>query len=238
MADSTAAAVHFPRIVLGEVPVMAGKGDEIAAGAGGRGHLRASHADREQVIGMLKAAFVQGRLAKDELDMRVGQALASRTYADLAALTADLPAGLARTQPVRKPARAKARPTAIVKARPTAIVAVILCPAGIYASAGVVHAVLIGNERLLIALMPVFISFVVWMVAGIVNWRDKRSGGQSPRRPASGAGGQGSRRLPSADLGGQRPPADPGHQQTAQAAPIRGLRHLLLPGWRPQATTG
>ena len=26
---------------------MAGPGDEIAAGAGGRGHLRASHADRE-----------------------------------------------------------------------------------------------------------------------------------------------------------------------------------------------
>ena len=112
MADSRAAAVRFPRIVFGEVPVMAGPGDEIAAGAGGRGHLRASHADREQVIGMLKAAFVQGRLTKDELDMRVGQTLASRTYADLAALTADLPAGLARTQPVRKPARARARPTA------------------------------------------------------------------------------------------------------------------------------
>jgi hypothetical protein len=51
----------------GEVPVMAGPGDEIAAGAGGRGHQRASHADREQVIGTLKAAFVQGMLAKDEL---------------------------------------------------------------------------------------------------------------------------------------------------------------------------
>jgi len=52
--------------------------------AAGRGHLRASYADREQVIGILKAALVQGRLAKDELDLRVGQALASRTYADLA----------------------------------------------------------------------------------------------------------------------------------------------------------
>jgi len=230
MAGSTAAAVGFPGIVLGEVPVMAGPGGEIAAGAGGRGHLRASHADREQVIGMLKAAFVQGRLAKDELEVRVGQALASRTYADLAALTADLPAGLAGTQPVRKPARGKARLTASV--------AVILCPAGIYASAGVVHAVLIGNERLLIALMPVFISFVVWMVAVVVSWRANRSGGQSPRRPAPGAGGQGSRRLPSAGLGGRRRPAGPGHQQTAQAAPIRGPRHPLLRRWRPPATTG
>ena len=73
---------------------MAGPGDEIAAGTGGRGHLRASHADREQVVGTLKAAFVQGRLVKDEFDLRVGQALAPRTYAELAALTADLPAGL------------------------------------------------------------------------------------------------------------------------------------------------
>ena len=51
---------------------MAGPGYEIAAGAGGRGHLRASHADREQAIGTLKAAFVQGMLAKDEFDLRVG----------------------------------------------------------------------------------------------------------------------------------------------------------------------
>jgi Domain of unknown function (DUF1707) len=70
---------------------MTGPGDEIAAGAGGHGRLRAAHADREQVIGTLKAAFVQGMLAKDEFDARVGQALASRTYADLAALTADIP---------------------------------------------------------------------------------------------------------------------------------------------------
>jgi len=46
------------------------------------------------VIGTLQAAFVQGRLVKDEFDLRVGQALAPQTYAELAALTADLPAGL------------------------------------------------------------------------------------------------------------------------------------------------
>jgi hypothetical protein len=73
-----------------------------------RGHLRACHADREQVIGVLKAAFVQGRLGKDELSARVGQALAARTYADLAALTADLPAGLAAERPPYQPARARA----------------------------------------------------------------------------------------------------------------------------------
>ena len=62
---------------------MAGPEDEIAAGAGSRGYLRASHADREQVIETLKAAFVQGRLTKGEFDLRVGQAFAARTYAEL-----------------------------------------------------------------------------------------------------------------------------------------------------------
>ena len=71
--------------------------------AKGRGHMRASHADREHVIDTLKAAFVQGRLTKDELDQRVGQAFASKTYAELAALSADLPAGPtpSRSRPVR-----------------------------------------------------------------------------------------------------------------------------------------
>ena len=68
---------------------MAGLQDEMAAG-GDRGRLRASRADREHVIGTLKAAYVQGRLTKDELDLRVGQAFAARTYAELAALTVDL----------------------------------------------------------------------------------------------------------------------------------------------------
>ena len=41
--------------------------------------VRASHADREQVIDALKAAFVQGRLTEDEFDARAGQAFASQT---------------------------------------------------------------------------------------------------------------------------------------------------------------
>jgi hypothetical protein len=81
--------------------MVVGPGDERAVGPGGRSYsyLRASHADREQVIDVLKAAFVQGRLAKDELDLRLGRVLASRTYADLSALTADLPVRLTRAGP-------------------------------------------------------------------------------------------------------------------------------------------
>jgi hypothetical protein len=80
------------------------QGNDLAAGAGGQGRLRASHADREQVIDVLKTAFVQGRLDRDEFGLRVGRALASRTYADLAALTADIPAPLVRARPP-EPAR-------------------------------------------------------------------------------------------------------------------------------------
>jgi Domain of unknown function (DUF1707) len=101
---------------------MVGPGGEIAAGAGGHSHLRASHADRERVIDMLKAAFVQGRLAQDEFDLRVGQVLASRTYADLDALTADIPAGLA-TSPPPAPAQHRALVGASVTARERAIIA-------------------------------------------------------------------------------------------------------------------
>jgi hypothetical protein len=74
-------------------------GNDKAARPPGRGRLRASHADREQVIGALKAAFVHGVLDKDEFDLRLSQTLASRTYADLAAVTADLPAGLSLARP-------------------------------------------------------------------------------------------------------------------------------------------
>ena len=56
------------------------------------GRFRASRADRERVIEIIKVAFVQGRLTKDELEARAVRALAARTYADLAVVTADIPA--------------------------------------------------------------------------------------------------------------------------------------------------
>jgi uncharacterized protein DUF1707 len=84
--------------------------DQMAVAAAGRSRLRASDADREHVIDMLKAAFVNGRVTKDEFDARVGQAFASRTYAELAAVTADIPAGQIADQPPSNTARAQARP--------------------------------------------------------------------------------------------------------------------------------
>ena len=53
----------------------------------------AGSADRERTVGVLRAAFTEGRLTQDELDDRVARAHAGRTYGDLWALIADLPAG-------------------------------------------------------------------------------------------------------------------------------------------------
>ncbi len=69
--------------------------------------LRVSHADREQVVQALRDAFVAGRLDKGELDVRAGRALTARTRAELAALTADIPADLAAGGLVQSPAPAR-----------------------------------------------------------------------------------------------------------------------------------
>jgi hypothetical protein len=53
----------------------------------------AASADRERAVGVLRAGFTEGRLTQDELDERVAQAYAARTYGQLWALTADLPFG-------------------------------------------------------------------------------------------------------------------------------------------------
>jgi hypothetical protein len=55
--------------------------------------MRAASADRERAVDVLKAGFAEGRLTQDEYDERMGRAYAARTYGELSALIADLPAG-------------------------------------------------------------------------------------------------------------------------------------------------
>jgi Domain of unknown function (DUF1707) len=106
-------------------------GDQGAADAGGRGYLRASHTDREQVIDVLKAAFVQGGLTKDELGARVDRVYASRTYAELAEVIADIPTALTGARSSRAPWRATKRAWWFEYAVfLPGIVAVILLPGG------------------------------------------------------------------------------------------------------------
>ena len=86
---------------------MAAPGDEVAAAESrSRGGLRASDADREQVIAALKAAFVQGRLTEEELGARADQVYASQTYAELAGVIADIPTALTGARSPRAPWRA------------------------------------------------------------------------------------------------------------------------------------
>ncbi len=54
--------------------------------------MRAADADRERVADVLREAVAQGRISFDELDERLDQAYAAKTYADLEVITRDLPA--------------------------------------------------------------------------------------------------------------------------------------------------
>ncbi|HWG00929.1 MAG TPA: DUF1707 and DUF4190 domain-containing protein [Trebonia sp.] len=55
--------------------------------------MRASTVDRDRAIDVLKAAYGEGRLTKDEFDIRCAQVMAARHYGDLATILADLPGG-------------------------------------------------------------------------------------------------------------------------------------------------
>jgi hypothetical protein len=138
---------------------MAGPGAERATMAVGRGHLRASHADRDQMIDALKSAFVQGRLTKEEFDARVAQALVSRTYAELATVTIGIPAAPARTLPPRTPPRRRIGNAARWGTSGLVTPAIL--------AAGFVFASLRGASGFgAAAFLVAFVYFVFWLSAG------------------------------------------------------------------------
>jgi hypothetical protein len=196
--------------------------------AAGHGDLRASHADRERVIGTLKAAFVHGMLTKDELDLRVGQTLASRTYADLAALTADIPTRLGA------PPSGPARESATTKKK-----AVVALACATPAIPGLLFALPPIPEGSPVALLVIALICVWGMTVPtgwfllLLAWLNKRAVRPSaPGMPPS-AGGQAPQHPRSAAPGGQLPPAHHGHRHTAEAAPIRRPGAVLPAWWKP-----
>lgn len=58
---------------------------------GSQSRMRASNADREQVVERLRVALNEGRLNLGEFDERTAAAYAAQTYADLKPLLTDLP---------------------------------------------------------------------------------------------------------------------------------------------------
>jgi hypothetical protein len=157
--------------------------------------MRAAQADREQAITVLKAAYAQGRLTKDELEARAGQAFASRTYAELAALTADIPAD----SPTASPATigsAAAWPPPSTPARTMAKAAGRSGICLLVAVALVEGAFLADNFLLIVAAFFALIAASGFFGYGILDaWQERRSRGQLP--PGPGPGHQGSEgRLP------------------------------------------
>lgn len=59
----------------------------------GQAGMRAAAADRERTIDVLKAAYGEGRLSRDEFETRTARTMSARYYGELAAIVADLPAG-------------------------------------------------------------------------------------------------------------------------------------------------
>ena len=145
--------------------------DQVAVAAAGRGRLRASHADREHVVDMLKAAFVQGRVTKDEFDARVGQAFASRTYAELATVTADIPARQIADQPPSNPSRAQGRPTMshAAKARRCVVIALVMMMVVTFAA---------GRPALLLFAPLCLTALMVAAAQALASQHEKRSRGQ------------------------------------------------------------
>lgn len=152
--------------------------------AANRGHLRVAHTDRERVIDLLKAAFVQGRLTKDELDERAGHALTARTYAQLAALTDDIPAGAPAACPARLPAPQRHQPKRTHPVRNTAVGSVSCLTAGFvsfwYGASLDDHSTLAFLRVTLVALI-VAIVILVYGIGTAVTAR--RSGGRLPPGP-------------------------------------------------------
>jgi hypothetical protein len=166
--------------------------DDLPSVAGDRGRLRAAHADREHVIGLLTTAFVRGMLDKNEFDQRIGQALAARTYAELGAVTVDLPSGLPATGPLPVPRPATPPEEGwLTMTRAVIVSACLLVPTALATGIG---APLVGryhNQGLIF--FPLFALFLATVVStGIVaeaRYR-QRSRPRRPPGPAAGAGSQ------------------------------------------------
>ena len=101
-----------------------GHGQELAGGP--YGSVRASDADRERAVDVLKAAFAEGRLTGEEHVARVQRAYTAHTYAELAALSADLPVGPLGTLASQGPAALTANlPAARQRTNPLAVASLV-----------------------------------------------------------------------------------------------------------------
>ena len=108
------------------------------------GNARASDADRERGVDVIKAAFAEGRLTREEHSTRVDRAYGARTYSELAALSADLPTGpLGTLPPPRNGTTAACLPVPSPRSNPLAI-ASLVC--GLIPGIPQIAAIILGIE--------------------------------------------------------------------------------------------
>jgi hypothetical protein len=171
------------------------------------------------VIDTLKAAYVDGLVTKDEFDARISQTFASRTHAELALVTADLPAGLAPS-----PAPAPGNAPSDVNVRPgeraitaTAVFAglalLISVSAGPFASPAAFLLLLGGAGSALVSLF-----LLRNRIRG--SRRGKRSGGQLPPQRGTDTGlGVPDRAIPATPA--EKPPHASEPRQRSRASKVR-----------------
>ena len=177
---------------------MVGPGDETGASAGGESRLPSTRAGRDQVIAALKTAFVQGRLTKDEFELRLGQALA--IYAQLDALTADIPAAAPAVTPPTEAARQAANKKMVQQGTVGVAGLTFLLDAVLVIPRNPVLGVVAG------ILLTVFVTVLTAGFLTLLSWAiDRRSGAQGAR-PAQGAPGTGGEATREPEIGGEDPP--------------------------------
>lgn len=149
------------------------------------GWLRASDADRERVVDLLKAAYAEGLLTRDELAERVGRALTARTHADLAISTLGIPSGGAAayegpaTPGAPRPVRHR-RPGALAKAGACALAALaMMLIDGALTGTG---AGPMANGFYVLFIMAFVVAFVVWLCTLSAD-REGPATRQLPERP-------------------------------------------------------
>jgi hypothetical protein len=136
--------------------------------------MLASTAGRDRAICVLKASFLDGRLTKDELELRVGQVLTARLFPDVMALIYDLPVGSFGRLPAHPATSAPPRTSRLAVAA-LACAAAAPCTAGVSAVPAIVFGYLArrrvrrtGERGAAMATVAVVLGWLAVLIGAVV----------------------------------------------------------------------
>jgi hypothetical protein len=134
----------------------------------GAGGYRVGDADRNRTADLLKEAHAAGYLTLEEVDERLGTALAARTRGELDRLVADLPPEwLAAQQPGRPPAPRPPRPRPAFPPEAAWLVPLLVVVAGLLTLA-------VLTRGLFFFPWPLLWVFFIFARRGRAGWRPPR----------------------------------------------------------------